>query len=144
MPDHLPTFRRLHELVDLARRGAPLFVRYSGGPAEDRGSRSTDYESGLELPGLSVNPLRPEPWWSRPLEHWLARQLCAYAHLGEEDDKVPWVLSGEVVGRGPDNEPLVGSFEPLAYLHNSLVVEAGVLYESAFAVSRGSANHPEC
>ena len=54
------------------------------------------------------------------------------------------MLSGEVVGRGPDNEPLVGSFEPLAYLHNSLVVEAGVLYESAFAVSRGSANHPEC
>src|SRR5437660_12625841 len=118
----LSTMYRLEELVTLAKRHRHLFVRYSSGPDEDLGAKSTDYESGLELPGLSVNPLRPEPWWSRPLEHWIARQLCAYAHLGGEDDKVPCVLFREVVGRHPDNEPLVGSFEPLAYQDNSLVV----------------------
>jgi hypothetical protein len=127
-----PTLSRLGALVSLAKRPSLLFVRYSSGPEEDRGTKSTDYESGLELPGLSVNPLQPEPWWTRPLEHWIARQLCAYAHLGEDEDKVPWVLSGEVVGRGPDNEPLIGPFEALAYLSSSLVNEARSVYETAF------------
>jgi hypothetical protein len=130
----LPTFSTLDELVRLAKRSRPLFVRYSKGPDEDRGRRSLDYESQLELPGLSVNPLLPEPWWTRPLEHWMARQLCAYAHLGDHQGKIPWVLTGEVVARGPDNEPLLGRFDPIAYLSESVVAEAKTLYEAVFDV----------
>jgi Family of unknown function (DUF6098) len=139
MRANLPTLSSLEELVSLAKRPSLLFVRYSSGPEEDRGTKSTDYESGLELPGLSVNPLQPEAWWTRPLEHWIARQLCAYAHLGEDEDKVPWVLSGDVVGRGPDNEPLIGQFEALAYLSSSLVNEARGVYETTFDADRGKA-----
>ncbi len=132
----LPTLCAMDELVALAEGCRQLFVRYSSGPAEDRGATSTDYESGLELPGLSVNPLQPEPWWTRPLEQWIARQLCAYAHVGEDEGKVPWVLSGDVVGRGPDNEPLIGPFDPLAYVGGALVDEARTVYESTFDVNR--------
>jgi hypothetical protein len=49
------------------------------------------------------------------------------------------VLSGEVVGRGPDNEPLVGPFEPVAYLSSSLVNEARIVYETAFDANHGKA-----
>jgi hypothetical protein len=135
--DALPRLERLEELVAWAEGDLQLFVRYSKGPAEDRGETSVDYESGLELP-LSVNPLQPEPWWTRPLEQWIARQLCAYAHLGEESEKLPWILIGQVVGRGPDNEPLIGSFEPVGYLSDVLVAEARRVYDSAFDVKRRS------
>ncbi|HWC37117.1 MAG TPA: DUF6098 family protein [Acidimicrobiales bacterium] len=134
MLEELPTLSTLDELVDLAEAAGPLFIRYSEGPEEDRCRRSIDYESGLELPGLSVNPLRPEPWWTRPLRHWVARQLCAYAHIGEQGSKVPWVLTGKVIGRGPDNEPLLGPFEPMAFLSESLVEEARTVYEADFDV----------
>lgn len=78
MPDDVPTLHRLAELVDLAER----------------------------RPGLSANPLDPEPWWTRPTREWPARQLCNDAHLQREDgERHGWVLAGTVVGRGPDNEP---------------------------------------
>lgn len=60
-----------------------LYVRYFKGPEHDASGRSLDTESGLELPGLSVNPLNPERWWTRPLGDWVARQLCQYKHLQE-------------------------------------------------------------
>lgn len=128
----LPALHSLAELEELIERG--LFIRFSRGPEADRGRRSKDYESGLELPGLSVNPLRPEPWWTRPVVEWLARQLCNYVHLRDEsdDERRPWVLSGEVVARGPDNEPLVGDFRPVAWLSDELIDEAKRLYDERF------------
>src|SRR5690606_20510119 len=48
----LPEVATLAELRELI---APdVFLRFSRGPDHDRGRRSTDYESGLDLPGLSV------------------------------------------------------------------------------------------
>lgn len=46
----------LSQLVALVRSERGLHVRYSGGPKQDASQRSVDTESGLELPGLSVNP----------------------------------------------------------------------------------------
>jgi hypothetical protein len=136
--DDLPVLQRLADLADLAGDGC--FVRFSKGPDRDRGRTSRDYESGLDLPGLSVNPLCPEAWWERPVEDWLARQLCSYVHLMEEadDERRPWVLRGEVVGRGPDNEPLVADFAPLAWLSDALVREAKDRYEACFDVAEDS------
>lgn len=131
----------LHTLAELAERVGPdVYVRFSKGPDDDRTRRSEDYESGLELPGLSVNPLQPQPWWTRPVEEWLARQLCSYVHLAEEadDDRRAWVLRGEVVARGPDNEPLVGDYRPLAWLSDGLVNEAKDLYSERFSVAEDS------
>lgn len=131
----------LHCLDQLCDVATPdTFVRFSKGPAHDADSGSRDYESGLDLPGLSVNPLAPEAWWRRPPKEWLARQICNYVHLREDadDDRRAWVLTGRVVGRGPDNEPLVTDHHPVAWLSDELIREAKELYAEAFDVASDS------
>ncbi|HVM19723.1 MAG TPA: DUF6098 family protein [Egibacteraceae bacterium] len=136
--DELPVVDSLDQLCELVTKDA--FVRFSNGPADDRNGTSRDYESGLDLPGLSVNPLHPEQWWERPLEEYLARQICNYVHIQEEadDDRRPWVLRGEVVSRGPDNEPIVAEFTPVAWLSDTVVDEAKRLYQDRFDVAEDS------
>ncbi|WP_336708401.1 DUF6098 family protein [Oerskovia sp. USHLN155] len=123
----------LAELGELAETGVPLYVRYSRGPEADAGEVSVDHESGCRLPGLSVNPLDPEPWWDRPVQHWVARQLRQYVHLAE-GDRYAWVLTGTVVGRGPDCEPLLTSVRPVARLSDQVLDEAARLYRQVFDV----------
>ena len=135
----IPTIDSLDHLCRLVT--PDTYVRFSKGPDDDRRSRSRDYESGLDLPGLSVNPLQPEDWWQRPLEEYLARQICNYVHLQDEsdDERRPWVLTGRVVSRGPDNEPLVaGDFTPVGWLSDAVVDEARRLYRERFDVASDS------
>lgn len=137
--DDLPTVDSLSHLCELVTEDA--YVRFSNGPDSDRGSSSSDYESGLDLPGLSVNPLQPEQWWTRSLEEYLARQICNYVHLQHEsdDERRAWVLTGEVVSRGPDNEPLIrGDFTPVAWLSDKVIEEAQQLYRERFNVAEDS------
>lgn len=132
--------RRIRSLEALeSELGAtPLYVRYSEGPERDLGTTSVDTESGLELPGLSVNPLDPEPWWTRPTGDWLARQLCQYKHLRDRNpERVAWVLHGRVVGRGPDCEPLLGDAEFVAELTDDLLEEAELRYKDRFEAGVG-------
>ncbi len=138
--DSLPIVRSLGELADLVRSRPGLHVRFSKGPEHDRGEPSHDYESGLELPGLSTNPLGPERWWTRPIADWLARQLCDYAHLVDDsdDERYAWLLEGTVVARGPDNEPLVADFRPVARLAHHVIDEAKDRYGERFDVADDS------
>ena len=111
----------LDELVELLEQHLDaqrdLFVRWSPGPESDRYERSVDHASGIEMPGLSVTMLTPPRWWTLPTTDWVARQIRAYDHLGEEQpDSYAWVLEGRMVDRGPDNEPLVVAVEPVARL----------------------------
>lgn len=127
----------LEELAAIVHRGR-FFVRYSEGPDSDAGAGSIDTESGIPLPGLSVNPLTPESWWTRPLEDWLARQVCQYRELSEKNpDRFAWVLTGREVGRGPDCEPLLVEVSPLARLSRTLLDEAEQVYRSRFHAGRG-------
>jgi len=131
------TFETLAELAEAAGE-AVLYVRYSEGPEDDRESGSIDTESGLELPGLSVNPLRPEHWWSRPVTDWLARQVCQYRSLQEKNpDRFARVLTGREVARGPDCEPLLRECRPVARLADSLLDEALARYHERFDAGRG-------
>jgi len=124
----LPVLHELGELVDLVAGGEPLYVRWSRGPGEDlSGPASMDDLTGVPLPGLSASPLAVEPWWGdRSPRLWVARRLYDYVHL--RADKGPgvgaWVLTGHEEGRGPDNEPLVGSARPVALLAPELIDEA--------------------
>jgi Family of unknown function (DUF6098) len=121
----LPELTSLAALAKLVGERPGLFVRWSKGPDRDREERSTDYATGLALPGLAVIPLTPPTWWTLPADAWLARQIQAYAHLAEDQpDHVAWVLAGRIVERGPDNEPLVVDIEPVARLHGSVLEEA--------------------
>lgn len=126
-----PAVGSLDDLAALAAGRSEPFVRFSEGPDADATEESRDHESGCRLPGLSVNPLRPEPWWDRPVVEWVARQLVQYAHLDQED-RYAWVLAGRVVGRGPDCEPLVVDVRPLASVPDDVVRAARDLYAAAF------------
>ena len=136
--DALPRVGTLTELADLVREEPGLCVRYSAGPEHDARQRSVDTESGLELPGLSVNPLAAEDWWTRPLEDWLARQLCQYKHLAERDpERRAWILRGTIVGRGPDCEPLLADISPVATITPGLLAEAEARYRDRFDAGVG-------
>lgn len=137
-PPALPVIRRLAELAALVRARPGLHVRWSEGPARDAERTSVDAESGLRLPGLSVNPLDTEGWWTRPLEDWLARQLSQYRHLQDVNpDRFAWVLTGEHAGRGPDCEPLLADARPVAVLDEQLLQEAERRYRAEFDAGRG-------
>ncbi|RSM57858.1 hypothetical protein DMH03_26280 [Amycolatopsis sp. WAC 01376] len=124
----------LGELAALVRRRKGLYVRWAPSP-EHRPGTSRDELTGTELPGLSVNPLDPEPWWrDQPLELWLARRLYDYCHLRHERPREtkPWVLAGRVVASGPDNEPLLTDPEPVGRISTAVLDEArGLLRERA-------------
>jgi hypothetical protein len=132
------TLKSIDELLALVRAEPGLYVRYSEGYDADRDSGSLDTESGLELPGLSVNPLNPESWWTRPLRDWLARQLCQYKHLKDKNpDRHAWVARGECIGRGPDCEPLLADVEEVARLDDNLLAEAHQIYQERFDAGTG-------
>lgn len=135
VPDVLAHLDDVVAAVEAAR--VPLFIRYSEGPAADEDS-SVDVESGLDLPGLSVNPLRPENWWTRPARDWIARQICQYRQLQESNtDRFAWALTGDIVGRGPDCEPLLRGVTPLARIDDGAVDEAAAHYAARFDAGRG-------
>jgi hypothetical protein len=128
----------LAELERLVTDNSGVHVRFSEGPDADRDRGSIDTESSLELPGLSVNPLELESWWTRPRRDWLARQLCQYRHLSEKNPKRrAWLLRGDTVARGPDNEPLVADVQPIAYLSEEVLDEAERHYREHFDAGRG-------
>jgi Family of unknown function (DUF6098) len=132
------TIEDFDELADLVQRHRGLFVRHSHGPQADASGPSRDYESGLDLPGWSVTDLDPEPWWTRPVADWVARRVCKYLELSEAGDQRPWVLTGRVVGRGPDHEPLVVDIEPIAWIAPQVVEQAKERYHGRFDVGRTS------
>jgi hypothetical protein len=113
-----------------------LYLRYSKGPTSDaKEGRSRDYESGLELPGLSVTVVSPEPWWTRPVEEWVARRICKYDELDDEA-RYPWLLTGQAVGFGPDHEPLLQKARAVARVGPGALHEARRVYEERFDVDR--------
>ncbi|MFI5685091.1 DUF6098 family protein [Streptomyces sp. NPDC051636] len=126
--DDLPVVHRITELTDLVERHRGLYVRWSRGPEVDlTATSSTDELTGVEMPGLSANPLDLEDWWEdRSVELWVARRLYDYAHLPREKGPGvrPWVLKGRETGRGPDNEPLVAHVEPLCWIAPEAIEEA--------------------
>lgn len=124
----MPTISSLDELAALV--GSDVYVRWSKGPSADAASTSTDALTGVDLPGLSANPLRVEPWWgSRSVRLWVARRLYDYRHLRElrGPDVRAWVLRGDEVGRGPDNEPLVSCRESVAWISDDALTECEAL-----------------
>ncbi len=129
--------KNLAELERLVTTVDGVCLRYSQGYEADAGSQSTDTESGLALPGLSVNPLTPEAWWTRPLKDWLARQICQYKHLSEQRDRHAWILTGTCAGRGPDCEPLLTNIRPRGQLDSAVLEEAERVYEERFRARQG-------
>lgn len=146
---NLPVLHDLDHLCEVVQqhgRGRDLYVRWSRGPQFDMRSVSHDALTGVELPGLSANPLRVERWWQdRSLRLWVARRLYDYEHLRDRQlgvDVRAWLLRGTEVARGPDNEPLVTCDEPIAWIAEGAMREARQLvigqHETWGTLDRGS------
>lgn len=133
----LPVLDDLDEIVELVQRGERLYIRYSEGPDRDREGPTRDYESGLVLPGLSVTLLNPPEWWTTPAREWIARRICKYADLmrGPRQPR-PWLLTGRVVGIGPDHEPLLAECSAVAWVGSGALADAAQLYQRRFAVGQ--------
>jgi hypothetical protein len=139
MSEQLPVAEDLAAVVQHVQQNGGLFLRYSKGPESDADEPcSRDYEANVDLPGLSVTTIQPEYWWPRPAQDWVARRICKYADLGEEEGRFPWLLRGRVVGYGPDHEPLVRDVEPVARISERALQEAKQCYEERFEVGRDS------
>ncbi|WP_228714217.1 DUF6098 family protein [Prauserella endophytica] len=138
MPSDMFTVHTLRELSELVGLGMAPYLRYSPGPESDASHPSTDHESGLLMPGVSVNPLAAPEWWSLPLEDWLARRVCQYLRELREGAR-PWVLDGKQVDFGPDNEPLLVDLQPVAWISPDLLEEARERYHSR--LDAGTATH---
>ncbi|GAA3398735.1 DUF6098 family protein [Streptomyces roseoviridis] len=127
-PATMTTVRSLDELTELIGTRRPLYIRWSLGPQTDLSTpTSRDGLTGVELPGLSANPLDVEDWWGdRSLRTWAARRLYDYSHLPRvRDGRVrPWLLHGREVGRGPDNEPLVRDVRPVGWVDERVIAQA--------------------
>jgi hypothetical protein len=137
-PDPLPVIDSLDELADLVIRQPDVYLRYSEGPDTDNHeTASCDYEAEVLMPGLSVSAIAPEPWWPRPAQDWIARRIRQYAQL-HEPGRFSWVLTGRVVGHGPDHEPLVTDVRPIAALGERTLAEAAARYRAKFKVGRDS------
>lgn len=124
---------QLAALIEKAGPDEQLYVRWSRGPDADltpsgqSAQSSRDALTGIELPGLSANPLGVEDWWGeRSVRLWVARRLYDYCHLRQlrGPDVRPWVLVGDQCGRGPDNEPLVICQRPIAWVSERALHQA--------------------
>jgi hypothetical protein len=122
----LPTLETAREIVEAQQRESELFLRISRGPA-DAGTGSRHPESGYPLPGLACWSLKAEPWWPAGSLVWVARQLVSHSYLLSERARA-WVLTGPVVGRGADGEPLVAPARPVAMIGHGAVLEAESIY----------------
>jgi hypothetical protein len=135
----MQTMEDLEELTELACGTTAIYLRYSLGPDQDAATVSRDYEADVDLPGLPCTLLTPERWWPREPEDWIARRVCKYLHLAAGDQRRrPWILTGDVAGYGPDQEPLLTSVHPLAWLSGDLVGEARRRYHQRFDVGQTS------
>lgn len=138
-PSPLPVIDSLDELAEWLARNPHAFLRYSEGPEKDCDeSASCDYESEVLMPGLSVTTIAPEPWWPRDPRDWIARRIRQYAQLGHEHGRFAWILTGRVVGHGPDHEPLLADIQPLGRLSDRVLEQAADRYRKKFRIGQDS------
>lgn len=114
--------RTFETLADIrkAGEGKELFVRWSRGPESDAQMNwtSTNYQTGYQEYGLSVVRLDTD---SSDYDMYYA--LAEYRFLTHP---VCYILTGTVVGRGSDGEPVLEDCEVLGLVHDSLILDVPV------------------
>jgi hypothetical protein len=119
------TINGFDELVDLVLTSdRPLYVRWTrASVARDlRLRRSFNNQSGLFEAGKSVNNLVPRLGWDSVMSPraFVAQQLCEYSFLGS----TCYLLTGNEIGTGGDNEPVLGDCQFVAVVGDQAIAEA--------------------
>lgn len=106
-------FKSLEQIRDyIESHDSPLFVRWSVYPEKDiaRGY-SLNHQTGQAEAGLSVEQVGADN---------IAMQIRSYSYLPGRC----WLLTGEIVSRGSDNEILVDNATFIGYVTDEAVEEA--------------------
>jgi len=119
----LPVLETLSEVIEASGGREDVYLRFSYSPDDGDAAARRERESGYLLPGVPAWPMNPEPWWGAGSRVWVARQLARRAHLSHAGAE-PWLVSGEIRGRGPDCEPLIAHVSPIALVHRRVLAEA--------------------
>lgn len=125
--DELPVLHSLSSVVERCADREDVYLRFGHDPEDLDAAARRERESGNLLPGVPAWPLCPEPWWGAGARTWVARQLARRSHLAHAGAE-PWLVAGEVRGRGPDCEPLIGSLAPVALINRAVLAEAEEAY----------------
>lgn len=123
----LPVLDTLREVVGMCSTRDDVYLRFSYTPDDSDSSARRERESGYLLPGVPAWPLCPEPWWGAGSRTWIARQLTRHSHLAHSAIE-PWLVTGQLRGRGPDCEPLIAHVTPLARVGHKALLEADESY----------------
>ncbi|WP_152190664.1 DUF6098 family protein [Georgenia satyanarayanai] len=123
----LPVLVTLSDVVRACSAHDDVYLRFSYSPDDSDTSNRRERESGNLLPGVPAWPMCPEPWWGAGSRTWIARQLTRHSHLVHSGIE-PWLIAGQVRGRGPDCEPLIAHLRPLALVSHKVLVEADESY----------------
>ena len=113
----MKTITTIAEVLELiAAHGDRLFVRW-GNPNQDDLilGRSYNAVTGRREAGLSVSR-----WWSES-EADLYKWIGEYQFLRINGPCQPYLLTGEVVGKGGDGEPVIASAKVVALIDDSMV-----------------------
>ena len=123
----LPVLDTLSQVVELCANQPNVYLRFSYTPDDRDAAARRERESGYLLPGVPAWPLCPESWWGAGSRVWVARQLARRGYLARAGAE-PWLVTGEVRGRGPDCEPLIANLTPVAHIHTRVLAEADETY----------------
>jgi hypothetical protein len=98
-----------------ASEGTPVYVRIDDNIARTiKRGHSVNQQNGVSESGISVNNLNAES------ETDAAVNAAEYAFIGG----LPWLVTGEYVGRGSDNEPLLTNVRVLAEIDYKAIRQA--------------------
>lgn len=114
------TFDEYKNLV----KSQSLYVRYSAkiesGNVCSRNHQTGNFESGLSVNNTTVD-------FAANSDLWIAKQLVEYSYLKIGQKAICWLLTGDYVGRGADNEPLVSNVAAVAVVSDSVLAEASAV-----------------
>lgn len=127
----MKTINSLREIISLVRSSdSPVYVRWSTNPAADmRSGRSYNHQTGAAEAGLSVNNLLYAGIATEDDD--IALMLLEYRHvsIGQSGARA-WLLTGDIAGRGSDNEPLLTNVAPLATVGSQAIAEADEVWDT--------------
>ena len=111
----MPAYDQLSpmSLADIKAYPEPIYIRYSNGPDRDEGKQSHNFAKDTQEAGLSVWEI------DRSSNHALVWSTLQYADWPSGGK--PWLLTGKVIGKGHDGEPLLepGGWRPVGRLSDS-------------------------
>ena len=123
------TFRvsSLDEVAEMARHTGAVFLGFLDGslPA----GRAREEQTGVVQVGLPAWQVLPEPWWTDSEVAWIARQL-AENFPDPTEDRLPYLVTGRVVGRDPNGTLLLAGTRPVAEITMAALAEAETTHSS--------------